>query len=66
MMRWLDPERLRVDIRWHGCSGTTRMLLADSAKELTAVTLDTFTEDWGFVTIGSRLTQWMVLDTRYM
>ena len=64
MMRWLDPERLRVDIRWHGCSGTTRMLLADSAEELTAVTLDTFTEDWGFVTIGSRLTQWMVLDTR--
>jgi anti-anti-sigma factor len=63
-MRWLDPDRVRVDVRWKGCSGTARTSEAEGDLESTAGTLDAFAQEWGFGTSSGGPIQWMVLDTR--
>lgn len=64
MVRWLDVDRVRVDVKWHGCSGMARLPVANGSVEATAATLDAFAEDWGFGTNTSGPIQWMVLNTR--
>ena len=63
-LRWLDLDRVRVDVRWHGCLEIARLPAADGEVESTAATLDAFAEDWGFGTNSSGPIQWMVLNTR--
>jgi anti-anti-sigma factor len=63
-MRWLDPDRVRIDVRWKGCSGTARASAAEGDLESTAGTLDAFAQEWGFGTSSWGPIQWMVLDTR--
>jgi hypothetical protein len=63
-LRWLDLDRVRVDITWNGCSATARPSAVDGGLESTATTLDAVAEDWGFGASSSGPIQWMVLDTR--
>ncbi len=63
-MRWLDRDRLRVDVKWRECSG--RALASHPARDVesTAATLDEWAESWGFGTSNNDPLQWIVLDTR--
>lgn len=63
-MRWIDLDRVRVDVTWKGCSSTAMPPAMDEELEATAATLDAFAEQWGFGTVSSGPIQWMVLDTR--
>ncbi|WP_203231381.1 hypothetical protein [Nocardioides caldifontis] len=59
-LRWVDLDRVRVDLRWHGPPGA----LAGSAPEAgtaTAPVLDEVAESWGAATDASA--QWVVVDT---
>ncbi len=64
MVRWLDADRVRIDVRWHGCRATARPTATESDVESTAAALDVLAEDWGFTIGRSGPVQWMVLDTR--
>lgn len=63
-MQWLDLDRVRVDVRWRGCSTTATVPASDGALESTVGTLDALAEEWGFSTSSWGPVQWMVLDTR--
>ncbi|WP_460709679.1 STAS domain-containing protein [Nocardioides dilutus] len=63
-VRWVDLDRVRVDVRWKGCSATARPAGASGDLESTTGTLDALAEDWGFSTNAWGPVQWMVLDTR--
>lgn len=63
-LRWLDPDRVHLEVRWHGCSGTAPSPVASGGIESTAATLDAYAEEWGFGISKSGPTQWMVIDTR--
>ena len=63
LIRWLDPDRVRLDLRWHGCSSTARVALADGDVGATIATLDTLAEEWGFGSSRRGSIQWMVVDT---
>lgn len=60
-LQWLDLDRVRIDVRWRGCSATA----ASSSGELesTVGTLDALAEEWGFSTSTWGPVQWMVLHT---
>jgi hypothetical protein len=63
-LRWLDVDRVRIDVWWDGCSSTARRARFDGDLESTAAALDVLAEDWGFTTSRSGPVQWMVIDTR--
>jgi hypothetical protein len=63
-LRWVDLDRVRVDVRWRNCSRTAIPVEADGDLESTAGTLDALAEDWGFATSSWGPVQWMVFDTR--
>lgn len=63
-MQWLDLDRVRVDVRWRGCSATATVPSAEGELESTVGTLDALAEEWGFSTSNWGPVQWMVLDTR--
>ena len=64
MLRWLDPDRMRVDVKWRECSGTAISPRPGGDVESTAATFDALAEAWGFVTTNADPLQWIVLDTR--
>ena len=64
MLRWVDLDRVRIDVRWKGCSTTARPSATGDDLESTAGTLDAFAEEWGFGMSGWGPVQWMVFDTR--
>lgn len=64
MLRWLDVDRVRIDVRWYGCRATARLATAESDLESTAAALDVLAENWGFATSRTGPVQWMVVDTR--
>ena len=59
---WLDLDRVRVDLRWHGCGGVASHQVSARQLESTVAILDALSESWGFGD-GTRKTQWMVIDT---
>lgn len=63
-LRWLDVDRVRIDVWWEGCRPTARRGVSDSDLESTAAALDALAEDWGFAASRSGPVQWMVIDTR--
>lgn len=63
-LRWLDPDRVRVDVKWRGCSGTARATVTSGDIEVTVATLDAYAEDWGFGISDDGPVQWMIIDTR--
>lgn len=63
-LRWLDVNRARIDVRWHGCRATAQPSVTMSDLESTAAALDVLTDDWGFATSRLGPVQWMVIDTR--
>ena len=63
-LRWLDLDRVFIDVRWHRCSSTAVHFVEDGDVESTAAVFDALSEEWGFGTSGSGPSQWMVVDTR--
>lgn len=61
-MQWQDLDRVRVDVRWRGCSATASPS-SGGELESTIGTLDALAEEWGFATSSWGPVQWMVLDT---
>ena len=61
---WVDPDRVRVELRWHGCSGAAPAPVASGELESTVATLDAYAEQWGFRISNSGPVHWMVIDTR--
>lgn len=64
LIRWIDPDRIRLDLRWHGCSATARESTADCDVSETISTLDAIAETWGFGRGRRGPVHWMVVDTR--
>jgi hypothetical protein len=62
IMRWLDLDRVRVDVRWHGCARVSRGTVSTERLESTVALFDAVAESWGFGH-GSPGTQWMVVDS---
>jgi hypothetical protein len=60
-LRWLDPDRVLVDLRWRGCAGTA---VDAGEQDATTAVLDACAEAWGFGTSASGPTHWFVVDTR--
>lgn len=64
-VRWLDRDRLRIDVRWRECSGRAVASRPGAGDvESTAATLDALAESWGFGASSTDPLQWIVLDTR--
>lgn len=61
-LQWLDLDRVRIDVRWRGCS-TTADSSATGDLESTIGTLDALAEEWGFSLSRWGPVQWMVLHT---
>jgi hypothetical protein len=61
-LQWADLDRVRVDVRWHGCAGAAPGTVSRNALDSTVAIFDAVAESWGFGP-GSRLWQWMILDT---
>ncbi len=64
LVRWLDTDRVRVDVRWRGCSGSALSRGPAGDVESTAATLDALAEGWGFGASSVDPVQWIVLDSR--
>jgi hypothetical protein len=60
---WQAPDRVRVDLRWHGSSGCASAAVADGGVGATIATLDAFADQWGFGGTGADPVHWMVVDT---
>jgi hypothetical protein len=63
LMRWLDPDRVRLDLRWLGGLGVTRTTVAESDLECTESTFDALADDWGFGLNPTGWVHWSVIDT---
>lgn len=63
IMRWADHDRVRVDVRWHGCTRVSRSTVSSQKLESTVALFDAVAESWGFGH-GSPGSQWMVVDSR--
>jgi hypothetical protein len=61
-MRWAGLDRVRVDVRWHGCTRVASGTVSSQKLESTAALFDALAESWGFGA-GSPGSQWMVVDS---
>lgn len=64
LIRWLDRDRVRMDLRWLGGSDTAQPSPEFDDVRATISTLDTFADEWGVGRKESGWVQWMVVDTR--
>jgi hypothetical protein len=64
LIRWQDPDRVRLDLRWRGCTRTARPSKAGDDVGATISTLDGSADEWGVVRRGHGWAHWMVFDTR--
>ncbi len=62
LLRWVDPDRVRLDVQWHGPRGVPPDAVAEPDVMATAHLVDALADTWG-VEGGSTPAQWMVLDT---
>jgi hypothetical protein len=62
-LRWADLDRIRVDVRWHGCSEVSRSTVDSDDVEAIGALLDALTDTWGFGG-GAPGWQWMLVDCR--
>ncbi len=63
LIRWLDLDRVQVDLRWWRCSPTSSPGSSGQDLETTLATLDTLAAGWGVHRAGSRWVLWLVVDT---
>ena len=61
LLRQLDGGRVRLDLRWYGCSTTAVSTMVADELETTIATLDTLSEDWGFGKGSRGPIHWMVV-----
>jgi hypothetical protein len=67
-IRWLDLDRICLEVRWHGCSrgahpSARRPSLPQGKIARTAAILDGLAADWGFRGGTEAPVHWMVLET---
>jgi hypothetical protein len=63
-LRWLDPDRVAVDVRWRGCSRVTGSTAAGTRDlETTAAAFDALSESWGLRILTPDPVHWFVVDT---
>jgi hypothetical protein len=62
-IQWLDADRVRVDVRWLGCSETARPMPAKNDVQATISTLDTLADQWGFGGGQRGWVHWMTVAT---
>lgn len=62
IMQWADPDRVRIDVRWHGATTVSRTQVSSQKVEATVALFDALTEAWGFGP-GTPAAQWMVVGT---
>jgi hypothetical protein len=68
-IRWLDLDRIRLEVRWHGCSSTAHPSFRDPSRargeiERVAAVLDEMADEWGIGSEARDEFHWMVVDTR--
>lgn len=64
LVRWLDLDRVRLELRWRQCASTASPGAGADAVEDTTWLLDTIADDWGVGRSGGSWVQWIVVDTR--
>jgi hypothetical protein len=64
LIGWVDPDRVRLEVRWIGCSTIASGNLSGHDVGATISTLDTLADGWGFGSGRSGWVHWMVVDTR--
>ena len=62
LLRWSDAERVRLDVRWRGCSSTARTDAGGQEVRTTIATLDALAAEWGVELVPSGWVLWMVAD----
>ena len=62
LLRWSDPDRVRLDVRWRGCSSTARTDAGGREVRTTIATLDALAAEWGVEPVPSGWVLWMVAD----
>jgi hypothetical protein len=67
-IRWLDLDRIRLEVRWHGGSSTAHPSSRDPSRarsqiEQVAATLDELADGWGLSSDANAAVHWMVVDT---
>lgn len=60
LVRWLDLERVRVDLRWWGCAEAARPHDGRHGLDATVSTLDALADDWGVRRTGPGWVHWLV------
>ncbi|MDF1605795.1 hypothetical protein [Nocardioides sp. YIM 152315] len=63
LIRWLDLDRVRLDLRWVGCSSTALPGTASRDVDATISTLDAIADEWGVGHSGSDWVHWIVAET---
>lgn len=61
-MRWIDPERVRVDVHWFECTDAARTDGDGHDLASTIDTLDALAVDWGVGRTGDVSVQWLLAD----
>lgn len=63
-IRWLDLDRIFIDVRWHGSSWIAVSVVAECDLGSAEAVFDALADEWGFGVSGPGSNQWMVVDTR--
>jgi hypothetical protein len=62
-LRWLDLDRMRIELSWHGCDAAV-LTRSDAVRSRTG-TFDRLADSWGVEVAGSHESfQWFDVDTR--
>ena len=61
-VRWVDVERIRVDLRWYGCADAACREQPAHGLAGTISTLDALAVEWGLGHTGGAWIQWIVAD----
>jgi hypothetical protein len=61
-VRWIDPDRMRVAVRWNASWALALSSLDDGVLDQTVAILDAFSQEWGFCAGRHGPVHWMVLE----
>ncbi len=62
LVRWVDVEQVRVDLRWYGGADAALPERPEQALAGTVATLDALAAEWGLGHNGTAWIQWIVAD----
>lgn len=63
-VRWLDRDRIRVDLRWFDCAAAAKPSPGADRVGATTWLLDTVANTWGIGRTRNGWVHWIVVDTR--